>query len=325
MENKKKNNIILEEGEIVNFKKLKDIINSGFEKCICKIKKEIKDVRMARKEYGTGFFCNISDKNLKVILTNNHIINNEFLQKERILKLEVEEKEKEINLKLKRYKMSDEELDFTIIEIIKEDNINNFLEIDKEIYTNDYIEEQIFSPQYPGGEDLKYSQGKIIGKKGGLYLYTVGTSGGSSGSPLILFNNLKIIGLQVGCIYEENKYKINLGIPINLIIDAIDSIKCIYKINKEDLEKDIQIINNGYYDFKNQFQECNEEIRNKIKIIVNKKPKLNTMKCKFNEKGQYKIYIIEKEKIKDISCMFNWCVSLISVDFSYFKPKNIAY
>ena len=221
------NDIILENGEIVNFKMLKKIMDSGLEKCICKI------IIEEQLKCGTGFFCNIKQKKLKAFITNNHVINEEFLKKEKRLRFEVEEKEIEIDLELNRYKITDEYLDYTIIEIIEEDNINNFLDIDENIYSNDYINELIFSVQYPKGGDLNYSHGKIIEKENGLFFYSIGTLGGSSGSPIILFNNLKIIGLHMGCKYDENKNKRNLGIPINLIIDTIYSIKCIYRIKKK--------------------------------------------------------------------------------------------
>ena len=65
MEKIKKNEIILEDGEIVNLKK---ITNSGIEKCICKI------IFEDELKCGTGFFCNIKEKKLKVLITNNHVI-----------------------------------------------------------------------------------------------------------------------------------------------------------------------------------------------------------------------------------------------------------
>ena len=87
-------------------------------------------------KYGTGFFCDIPEKNLKVFITNNHVINEDFLKKEKKIKFEIGKENKEINLELKRYKMTDKFYDFTIIEILKEDNINNFLKVDK--YINIY-------------------------------------------------------------------------------------------------------------------------------------------------------------------------------------------
>ena len=136
------------------------------------------------------------------------------------------------------------------IEILKEDNINNFSKVDKYINEYDYKDKLIFSTQYPGDKKLDYSQGEITGKKWGYFLYSVGTKGGFSGSPIILFDDLTVIGLN----------KINLGIPLNIIIERIYSVICIYKINKVDLNKDIQIINNGYYDDKHDFIEKNKEI-----------------------------------------------------------------
>jgi V8-like Glu-specific endopeptidase len=201
MENIKKENIILENGEIVDFKNLKKIMNSGLKKCVCII------FTKEKLKYGTGFFCNIKQKNMKVIITNNHIIDKEFLNKEKRLNIKIEEEEKEINLELNRYKMTDDNLDYTIIEIIKEDNINNYIDIDENIYIDNYINNQIFCMQYPGGKELKYSHGRINGKKNGLILYSIESGGGSSGSPILLFNNLKVIGLHKGCIYDKKKIK----------------------------------------------------------------------------------------------------------------------
>ena len=86
---------------------------------------------------GAGFFCHIPLKKIKVFITNNHIINQEFLDKEKKLILFIENNKKEINLKLFRFKQTNELLDFTVIEILKEDNISNFLELDENINSND--------------------------------------------------------------------------------------------------------------------------------------------------------------------------------------------
>ena len=205
-------NLILEDSEIVNFKKLKRIINSGIEKTICKIIIE-EELRVA-----TGLFCNKKEYNMKAFITNNHVINKEYLNNKKTIIIEVEDEQKVINLELKRFKMTDENLDFTIIEILEEDNINNFLDIDEDIYLKDYKGEIIFATQFPGGDELNYSHGKLIEKKGKFFFYSLETLGESSGSPIILFNNLMIIGLHKGGINDKNGNKINVGIPISLII-----------------------------------------------------------------------------------------------------------
>ena len=126
-------------------------------------------------------------------------------------------------------------------------NINNFLDIDEYINTEEYKDEQIFSFQYPSGENLQYSNGKILKKKDKYFLYSLDTKKGSSGSPLILINNLKLIGLHKG-IYKDEKIvvkneeiEIDIGIQINLVINKINFIKGAFDVTQEYVGKEIQI------------------------------------------------------------------------------------
>ena len=304
-----------EEGVIVNFKKLQKIVNSGIEKCICKIIREIEINGEKHFKFGTGFFCSLPEKKFNFLITNNHVINEEFLKNEKKLIFEIEEKEKEINLELERHKITNKEFDFTIIEILNKDNINNFLEIDKYINSYDYKDEQIFCAQYPAGNELSYSQGKIIGKNDKYFLYSIGTKGGSSGSPIILFNKFKVIGLHKGNINKENN-KINLGIPMNLITNKIyiNIIKCIYQIDSDNIS--INIFSNN--------QLVNKEIINKVQIIINKETKNNILKYKFEKKGTYKIKIRELESILNMSYMFYQVNNLISIDLSNLNFINLT-
>ena len=83
MEEIKNEDIILEDAEIVDFEELKKIVNSGIEKYVCKITQMIEKNGKLIPKYGTGFFCDIPEKNLKVFITNNHVINEDFLKKEK--------------------------------------------------------------------------------------------------------------------------------------------------------------------------------------------------------------------------------------------------
>ena len=49
-----------------------EIILKQMKECICIIKN--------KKGNGTGFFCKISDKNINILLTNNHVINDEIIK-----------------------------------------------------------------------------------------------------------------------------------------------------------------------------------------------------------------------------------------------------
>ena len=72
--------------------------------------------------------------------------------------------------------------------------------------------------------------------------------------------------------------KINIGIPIQLIINNINFIKCIYNINNNNIYKEIKIINS------NDFKEC---------IIDGELIEINQYK-KFNKEGNISIYFLQK-------------------------------
>ena len=322
MEGIKKENIINEDNEIINYNSLKKIINSKLEKCICKIKQEINNNGKNCLITGTGFFCNIPLKNIKIFVTNNHVLNKEFIYKEKKLILFVEEEKKEINLDINRYKLTNEELDFTIIEILEEDKINNYLEIDEYINSFEYEEEQIFSIQYQKGEELKYSHGKVIEKLDIYFQYSLGTDKGSSGSPIILLNNLKLIGLHKGKYKKGEKEIFPIGIPMNIIINKMNYIKCIYNIEKENVGKEIQILNNEYNYFDDFFK--NYEIEKNIKVIIEGDIKSCIFKYKFKKEGKYIIYYIEEIILRDMSYMFNKCKYLEKIDLSSFNADKIT-
>ena len=65
---------------------------------------------------------------MKVLLTNNHFLDEEFIETQiQIILYNYKNKKKVINLDLQRFKFANEELDFTIIEIINEDKISDYL------------------------------------------------------------------------------------------------------------------------------------------------------------------------------------------------------
>ena len=217
----------------------------------------------------------------------------------------------EIDLEKERFKLTNKELDFTVIEILEEDKIQNFLKINNENYDK---EEAIFSYQYAGGVKLGFSFGKIIEKQNYLLRYDVGTKGGSSGSPLLLMKNTKVIGLHKGAIIDEKKEKTNIGVPIELIVKKISFIKCTYEISDYNFT---QIINNT------DGVEFNKEIEIKIKIINHGKEEKLIFKKKFDKTGIYTIYFGIDENLKDLSFLFNNCSSLKEIDFSHFHKIDV--
>ena len=323
MEEEINENIIINEAnEIIDCDLIEKIFNSKVKKCVCKIKQEIKIEDCLTLRTGTGFFCNIPSKDIKVLVTNNHVLDKEFLNKENKLTIFIEDEKKELNLEITRLKITDKEFDFTIIEILEEDNISYFLEIDEYINTDDYANEQIFSFQYPGGFKLKYSHGKIIKKSGKYFIYSLGTDGGSSGSPIILVDRLKLIGLHKGKYDLEKKNEMGLGIPMNVIINKINYIKCIYNVKEKNADKEIQILNNGFNDLTG-FNKKNEEIESNIKIILDKEIRDCFFKYNFKKEGKFKVYFIQEKELTNMSYMFNKCQDIEEINLLPFST-NIA-
>ena len=107
--------------------------------------------------------------------------------------------------------------------------------------------------------------------------------------------------------------------------DKNNSIKCIYEIEKEDLNKEINLINKGYYSVSYvKFIETNKDITSKVNFIINGEKKTDILTYKFNKEGIYTIYIIGKKDFTNMSGMFHDCESLISIDFSNCKTNNVT-
>jgi len=185
--------------------------------CICEIHKGEKK--------GTGFLVRIPyiNNSLTVLITNEHV----FGLKDVIaginitLSLNNLNKTKDIKINSKRKIYINEILDVTIIEIKKEqDNINDFLSLDEQIYNfqnynninyynNIYKGQSIYLLNYMGGNEIFSSFGLLNGIENYEISHKCSTDQGSSGSPIILLNNNKVIGVHhTG---SAHKFKMNFG------------------------------------------------------------------------------------------------------------------
>ena len=190
------------------------------------------------KELGSGFFCQlkIDNKKKKFLFTSNHILNKEIISIRKKFTILWKEKEIEIKITKDRIVCSNENLDYTCVELLETENIgDNYFEIyhkieNNEIISNDtFIGEEIGDIQYPENQ-LSIEFGKIIRFQDSLIVHSIPTSKGSSGSPLILINrDLSLIGIHQG---SRNDEKLNNGISFIKIlkdikeqIDQIDSEK----------------------------------------------------------------------------------------------------
>ena len=162
---------------------------------------------------GTGFFCKIpllNNKYIPALMTNNHVINQNFLKKENeiIVKINDDKKiyTKTINLKNNKIKYTNEEHDITIIEIDEDkDDIHELLEFDEYILKDtcsSYIGNSIYLLHYPNNfekDKIAVSYGilkKRLEDKKYNFIHFCCTEHGSSGSPILNLSNNKIIGIH---------------------------------------------------------------------------------------------------------------------------------
>ena len=147
---------------------------------------------------GSGFFCKIPyfGKKMKVLLTNNHILNKESIKKGNEIKLSYQNKLKILEITEERNCWTSLTYDFTCIEILNKDNIEDFFEIENE-NKNNYNGDEIAVIQYPEGGPMKIYGGHLYEINNDTIIHSAKTNKGSSGSPIILLlRDFKIIGIH---------------------------------------------------------------------------------------------------------------------------------
>ena len=306
-------NMVIEEKIEENIEKIINIGNS-ISKFIVKFEKE-------NNKFGIGILCNIPKKHIKALITYNHLIDLKFLNQNDPFKFIINDREIKINLKADRYKYTNSKLNITIIEILKSDNINDFIDVD-EVISN----ENILSICLEEKKELKVNKGMILSiNDENNYLCSLD----SIKEGIIISNNDSKYSKLIGIIIKNNnKNKEIEFIPMNKIINEINFIKCTYEIRKENLGKEIQLINNKNPD--NNIS--NREIEKKMQIIFNGeiKPVFNREKninyLSFTstkvETGTYILYSMNENYLTNMSYMFNNCKCLINIDLSSFNTEE---
>ena len=172
-------------------------------KCICKI---ILGLEKDNKAFGTGFFMYIfkEGKKHECLVTNYHVINENLVNSKSIIEIQ-------INNNIHRIKLDDSNryikcfkkpIDITIIQIINSDKFKKdidflYYDLNYDFGYEQYLNMDIFSIQHPLGGEAEYACGKIIKIFNNFeFEHTVDTDHGSSGSPIILNESLKVIGIH---------------------------------------------------------------------------------------------------------------------------------
>ena len=240
-------------------------IDPNLKKGVCKIE--------TPKLFGSGFFMKykINEKYYYYLVSCEHVITTDIIQKKETIKILYDNDINNIELRMLDIKLDKNEryikafkdimdLDITVIEIKSEDNIpeNYFLlpELNK-IYNENLINRRINILQYPNGKKLQVSDGYIKRINKNEFFHLASTQNGSSGSPVFLINETKVIG-----IHKQSNRNENIGDFIYQIFDAlksdVDKIKGNYKINiSEKNNKKIKDIEPNY-----QIEQINDDLLN---------------------------------------------------------------
>ena len=118
-------------------------------------------------------------------------------------------------------------------------------------------------------------------KRNDIFLHNCNTEPGFSGGPIILINNLRVMGIHRG--YDQINKK-NIGIYFKEIIEAMEKkvIKCLIDIRLKEIKDGILLLNHN--------EKNEEEIKDNFKVFLNKK------KIEVNNKENK--YIINKNNFE---------------------------
>ena len=241
----KKEGVLKTHGKPVSKKEILDLFD--LEKSMCKILYQKIENKKIIEGKATGFFCELYNFPIKYgLFTNNHvldekntklgdIINIEYFKKNKIVK-------KKIKINEKRKVFTNKELDYTCIQLFESDEIKYYFKIDPILFSEDkncLENSEIFLLQYPLGNELSFSYGKILSLEDEKIIHSASTEQGSSGSPIIRrCKDNYLIGLHWGGINKKNNYAFNFGIKFESILNDINPsiINCIYFV-KENFTK----------------------------------------------------------------------------------------
>jgi len=320
------------------------------EKSMCKIFYEAMNGKIGK---GSGFFCEI-DKNFPIkyaLFTNNHVLDESNIEIGNIIHFEYSEEslfnsssiKKEIKITDKRRVFTNKELDYTCIELFKSDNILDYFKIDPKIFKfdknkNKFKDNDIFILQFPNGNDLSFSYGKILSLKDNKIIHNASTDNGSSGSPIIRrIKKNYTIGIHSGGIKNNNNnFKFNIATSFDLILDNIkeqnNEIICIYipdkNITEINLLYDYNSDSNGWNEnYKSKYLEAkniNKKIfEENIEMYINDKKIKFDFKYKTKDSKEIKVKFKFKKLLTNTSFMFSNCSLLKSIDLSSFNTKKV--
>ncbi len=255
---------------------------------------------------GSGFFCKINYQNkiFKCLLTNNHVLDKKSIEEGKTIKSSYKGNLKKFEIKNRKCH-TNEDLDYTYVEIFDYDEIEDFLEIANERnpnYDEEYKNDDVAILQYSKGGPLSIEGGRLKEIKNDSIYHTIPTYKGSSGSPIILLlRQYKVIGIHSRTI---KKKQINAGPFINSVISDLIKNNILYVPNETNITKNSFDFNKNQEHNNENFYEnyilctyniLEKNLNNHIQILncLNKKTEIEIEKD--NKINQNQLQINEKE------------------------------
>ena len=287
------------------------IIYNQMEKSVCKIFGD-------NEKVGTGFLSKIPFPDelnlLPVLITTNNILNEKDLLNNIKISFDDDKNVKIIKFLPERKIYSSFEYDTTIIEIFPEkDDIKSFLDIELSL-EKEYLKEQVYTLQYPKGKYCSVSHGSILSIDEFNIAHNCSTETGSSGGPIILLNNFKVIGIHKG----SKKYNLEINFGTLLKFPINEFTKKFSKINRKFLILVLGKPGVGKSVLAHEIlkKPCKENIfrRNKIEFIENESdnPNFSFLIPEYPE-----FYIPDAFNI-----MFKYALNYINDKFKTKQPEN---
>jgi len=240
----------------INNNFIKPVTKEGIKKmfeqmsnCICKVKNN--------QIIGTGFFCIIKlDNNVKIkaLISNYQVINEQYITSNNKITLLLGDNNvtKIINLVPNRLIYFNKEYNITIIELKSNDNINTFLELDYNIFSNNlktlFERESIYILHHLTNGKVLASYG-IINKLNGFNINHMNCLGPvPNGSPIFNLTNNKLIGISLNLNHNINSHsgfivKYPIEKFVNKYQNRINQIN--NRINNNNFQIPIHIRNNS--------------------------------------------------------------------------------
>lgn len=196
-----------------------------------------------------------NEKPFYCFLTNQHVIESESVEKKKKINIKYDNDIHNLELILDREERiiicfkEVLDIDVTLVEIIPKDKINDFYFLTPNMDNSflDKIGQNIQLVQFPLGNYLSYSNGKITQRNCDnryYFFHNASTKKGSSGSPIVLLNDIKVFAIHKGSI---SNYKYNIGIFIRGIIEIMEKYKKTGKFRDYD--------NNGRLKYEGYFKD----------------------------------------------------------------------